>query len=1417
MATLNPVQWEKPLSLDRQSPSLHVLEVPLPSLQNSSFLHSQKLRENLTESRKAFLRNLNEEEKVEPNNEPRKPPTKKISFKIKKTASIYRHNQKMTTISASKVAELTMKFNMINEKNSILEQPKFRKLVKRVNSQRSLDSDKVTKHSVKNVVTRKPSVKTKPYEDKEIVIVRRKPTIKRKPSRANLEKPVLVNEQNRPTTLPLDDTQTTTQPPSKPSPTGTVRAAIEIFERRNSSPVPNLVPKPKVPEKPTKLKPDKTDEDLVQIVNIPAVLPHRRCDSMYETLNVAKTPALKPTKSEETIVKPKPNTSFLWSINQDKSPSASKDDWKDLYDFVDPAPQIPPRSAPTKPPTPPKKTYMKPPPEEKIYEELNVSRDEDTISHSYEYCEGDDGYEICVSPEAKENIYETLPPPLLPKRQQQEPLPPRPPSRSSYCTIQNPENVSNCYESIYNPESKSNESTYESIYGCQIREGGSNRDSLISSDQQSNSLYGRASLVGWGEDGINPYSGKATSDLSTSDRSDDWVDVTDNEDNDNNNEIIIIRERHKAKKTTGWAQQFREQWSKSPRKLPTDQRTDSDPDHLYESLCTNNNQDDDYDSFDSDSDSDGSFTKVNSHDSGLDIGNSQLPETPNNQTYVLTRLAATAGKHMRKLRRNWSLTKNDISKSLSRMTKRKSRTDLDKHRKSSPEILQPEEPPPCECPPEPETKTLPRKSFLTKFRRSMSLSAESASELTSNLDKPKSTFYLTEIDIDKNESERDSGASLSPVQRNSKAIIRPQSPPPPAPVRAKKRSTSWYAEVGLFKNSESNATRRSNTFWYAEVGLYQTGRSTPSTSSAENSGNTTNVSIKPDDFINQDNSEEYYNLKNGSDYYNDSINSFSSTETKKDQSLTSLATDAHLRLEDEPLYQFYDAAVLESVCHDGVSDFDSDGYEEVGDSNSESTLSSRPSTMELVSPNKNLLTVSRTLWCEIPEVIQSSVLSTLSTHQKKLQEAKFEMITSEASYLNSLNVLCNHFVKSFESLEILSKEELNMLFGKVEDVKSCSEKLFSDLEKCWQENILLHGVCDIVQKHAEENFHVYVPYCENQILLDDTLRRIKERPIFLEQLKQLESSSTCQSLTLYSFLMLPMQRITRWPLLVDAVLKRLSPQDSEYLTCQYALATLNKIVIQCNEGARRKERENEMKKIVTQLDFAKGVPPIEIVSENRWLIRSGTVTHMQQRTDEIKLTFGKRFTKVTLHLFLFNDYLFVTKPKSENLYTVIHYCARNLVELSSTDMLASLPVKDTQGRHLVFLTMLENQNEKTVEFLLSCNSESDKERWIEALTPPKSEDPNETLYECWDCPQVTAIHNYSASQPDELALSRGDVINVLRKMADGWYHGERIRDGQTGWFPANYTVEIANPHVRSRNLKQRYRLLAFSENYLKTK
>lgn len=70
--------------------------------------------------------------------------------------------------------------------------------------------------------------------------------------------------------------------------------------------------------------------------------------------------------------------------------------------------------------------------------------------------------------------------------------------------------------------------------------------------------------------------------------------------------------------------------------------------------------------------------------------------------------------------------------------------------------------------------------------------------------------------------------------------------------------------------------------------------------------------------------------------------------------------------------------------------------------------------------------------------------------------------------------------------------------------------------------------------------------------------------------------------------------------------------------------------------------------------------------------------------------------------------------------------------------------------------------------ILSCDSDSTRQRWLEATSSHiTSDNPEEKLYEEWDCPQVSAIHTYTALQPDELSLQAGDVVKVLKKTTDG--------------------------------------------------
>nr|XP_012229085.1 PREDICTED: uncharacterized protein LOC105676070 [Linepithema humile] len=503
--------------------------------------------------------------------------------------------------------------------------------------------------------------------------------------------------------------------------------------------------------------------------------------------------------------------------------------------------------------------------------------------------------------------------------------------------------------------------------------------------------------------------------------------------------------------------------------------------------------------------------------------------------------------------------------------------------------------------------------------------------------------------------------------------------------------------------------------------------------------------------------------------------------------------------DQEPLYQFYAAAVARVAFES-----DSEGYEEVED-----MMLKTESTATNLSRSGQ-----RMLWCHTPQVMNSDLLQKLTPEEKKIQEAKFEILTSEASYLNSLRVLENEFLNNHTLMnDILTPIERKKLFGGVPSVLSASQTFLAELEAVWREDPMLLGLSEVLLKHAEKCQATYVTYCSNQVSIDTTLKELKARKgvKFLEAIRRIEMRPACQNLSLHSFLMLPMQRVTRLPLLADAVLSKLSMGNSDRASWEMVLSTLSNVVAECNEGARAAAQEAEMEILARKLEYSSKVKPI--VLRGKHLVRSGSVVQLSTKSDtEYKLTFGKKFNKTPLYLLLLTDYLLVTKLKSnahDECYNVIDACKRNLLALE--------PVSEESpfaGRNAMILTLLENHSGRHVEYVFMCENNTERERWLEAVLPPKRGLVGETLYESWDCPQVMAKYLYSPNQPDELSLQPGDVINVLRKMADGWYHGEKLLDGEQGWFPANHTKEVASEHVRARNLKQRHRLLALSNSVI---
>ncbi|CAL7941653.1 unnamed protein product [Xylocopa violacea] len=527
----------------------------------------------------------------------------------------------------------------------------------------------------------------------------------------------------------------------------------------------------------------------------------------------------------------------------------------------------------------------------------------------------------------------------------------------------------------------------------------------------------------------------------------------------------------------------------------------------------------------------------------------------------------------------------------------------------------------------------------------------------------------------------------------------------------------------------------------------------------------------------------------------DSCNDQTNSDKEPVYSNTSQEMDHYSVLADqEPLYQFY-AADAARVAFDS----NSEGYEEV-----EGMIPSRCTT-DLAKPGY------RTLWCQTPQVINNDLLQRLSKEEKKIQEAKFEILTSEASYLNSLRVLRNEFLNDSSIDEILTPIENDKLFGGIPSVLQASEQFLAELETVWSHDPMLHGLTDVLLKYADKCLDIYVAYCSNQVSIDTTLKDLRTRKglKFAETVSQIEARPACQSLSLHSFLMLPMQRITRLPLLADAVLSKLPIEHEDRSQWEKVLSSLSYVVAECNEGARAAVKEMEIENLARKLDYSVKIKPI--VLKGKHLVKSGPVVQLSTKADtEYKLTFGKRFNKTPLYLLLLTDYLLVAKYKSnthDETYTVIDTCKRSLIALESVPEDSPFA-----GRNAMLLTLLENYSGHQVEYILTCESDTERQRWLEAVSPSKRGLIGETLYEIWDCPQVVALYCYSPNQSDELSLHPGDVINVFRKMSDGWYHGEKLLNGEQGWFPGNYTKEVASEHVRAKNLKQRHRFLALSGN-----
>ncbi|XP_039095340.1 rho guanine nucleotide exchange factor 37 [Hyaena hyaena] len=190
-----------------------------------------------------------------------------------------------------------------------------------------------------------------------------------------------------------------------------------------------------------------------------------------------------------------------------------------------------------------------------------------------------------------------------------------------------------------------------------------------------------------------------------------------------------------------------------------------------------------------------------------------------------------------------------------------------------------------------------------------------------------------------------------------------------------------------------------------------------------------------------------------------------------------------------------------------------------------------------------------------------------------------ELIDTEVSYLHMLQ-LCASDIRS--RLQQLPQGDLDVLFSNIDDVIEVNSRFLHNLQETAsreEEQVLLIG--NFFLEFQEELERVYKVYCasyDQALLLVETYR--KEPELQREIQGVLEAVVPQAGPSGLSFLLVaPLQRITKYPLLLQKILENTVPDASAYPVLQRAASALQDVNTNINEYKRRKEVASKYTKV----------------------------------------------------------------------------------------------------------------------------------------------------------------------------------------------------------------------------------------------
>lgn len=222
--------------------------------------------------------------------------------------------------------------------------------------------------------------------------------------------------------------------------------------------------------------------------------------------------------------------------------------------------------------------------------------------------------------------------------------------------------------------------------------------------------------------------------------------------------------------------------------------------------------------------------------------------------------------------------------------------------------------------------------------------------------------------------------------------------------------------------------------------------------------------------------------------------------------------------------------------------------------------------------------------------VGKDVVANLTQREIDRQEVINELFVTEASHLRTLRVLDLIFYQRMKKENLMPREELSRLFPNLPELIEIHNSWCEAMKKLREEGPIIRDISDLMLARfdgpaREELQQVAAQFCSYQSVALELIRtKQRKESRFQLFMQEAESHPQCRRLQLRDLIISEMQRLTKYPLLLENIIKHTAGGTSEYEKLCRARDQCREILKFVNEAVKQTENRHRLEGYQKRLD-----------------------------------------------------------------------------------------------------------------------------------------------------------------------------------------------------------------------------------------